>query len=121
MAIAKINNIGGGGGGAELIGTYTGNNNINVSGYINPADTIDNFIIEIISVNAATTDNAATHTSYIWPRAAVRKATPSKSLSGNTLSITGMSAVVVLEMSDTNTWHVEKQTTATISYKVWHV
>ena len=104
--------------GATLVGSYTGNQTIDVSAYIKEGDTKDNFIVEIVSVNSNTnTFSGAIAYSSGYSNVKVNGNTISKSLSGNNLTISGATVGASAFFYDTGT----HSTSSTISYKVWHV
>ena len=111
-----------GGGTAQLVGTYTGNQSINVASYKRSTDTANNFIVEITSVSGNTTADMSPNSDWIWPKAKFYGSTPSKSLSGDTLSISNMTSTVSLQFFNSSRGYVD-QKTASISYtyKVWHI
>lgn len=113
MLLKKM--AGGGGGGdteMQLIGTYRGNQTIDVSEYKKDGDALNNFIIEIISANSATTGERA---SGSRAQANIAGFTVSKSLSGNSLVVGGMTQVLTCY----NSWDPMKAT-QTLTYNVWH-
>ena len=96
MAVTTIDNKGGGGTtptGPTLIGTYSGNQTVNVSSYIKSGDTVDNFIVETYSHPAQssgsiTGDRNTDHYGYI------SGSSLSKTLSGDNLVVSGMTDTV---------------------------
>ena len=71
----------------KKVGSYTGNQTINVSSYIKSGDTVNNFIIEFLG-NDAKTSEYGSGTSHATYGGYVYSFTPSKSLSNNTLTVT---------------------------------
>lgn len=114
--LASIKKVGGGESktGPQLIGTYSGNQSINVSQYLNPGDTVSNFIIEIASVTTYTECGAPSG----MQRSGSSSASMSKSLSGNTLSISAPSAAWSFSYSGGSQYI---RSTASYSYRVYHV
>ncbi|HPF83455.1 MAG TPA: hypothetical protein PLV83_04760 [Bacilli bacterium] len=106
-----------------LIGSYSGNKSINVASYIKAGDTANNFILEIVGVPGAS-GYIAVHdlVSGGWvhyPYAASGGATASKSLSGNTLTITGMQwSVYVTGIGGTIDGNYPA--TQSVTYRVYH-
>lgn len=116
--IANNTNLGGssGSGGAELIGSYTGNQTVDVSQYIRSGDTAeDNFIVETYSHPAQssgsiTGDRNTDHYGYI------SGSSLSKTLSGNNLTVSGM--------TDTVSVHGKRGTNSqsrNFSWRLYHV
>jgi hypothetical protein len=99
----------------ELVGTYTGNQTVNVSAYIRPTDTVDNFIVEIYShplcysgdiIGDRNTDHYG----------AISASSLSKTLSGNNLVVSGM--------TDTVSVHGKRGTSSNsrnFSWRLYHV
>ena len=106
----------GSGGGATLIGTYTGTKTINVASYKKSGDTASNFLLEISSVNAISASYF-----YFTPSSNARCSktalTVSKTLSGTSLKVTVSGGVITLvaESGQSATF------TETVTYKVYHV
>ena len=125
MSCVVIDNLrgnGGGGSGAELIGTYSGNQTVDVSEYIRPTDTVDNFIVEVISISGGATAKYNPDSSWIWPRGYYSGITPSKSLSGNTLTLSNMTGTIAIQLYNSSQGYQSKNTASSnITYKVWHV
>lgn len=106
----------GGGGGATLIGTYSGNQTIDVSEYLQSGDTVDNFIVEVTGWTSGSTSQPpiSSKATYYGVLAAT---TIGKSLNGTTLSTSGMSASGGMYTSGWGTFYA----TRAINYKVYHV
>ena len=106
----------GGGGGATLIGTYSGNQTIDVSEYLQSGDTVDNFIVEVTGWTSGSTSQPpiSSKATYYGVLAAT---TIGKSLNGTTLSTSGMSASGGMYTSGWGTYYA----TRSINYKVYHV
>jgi len=118
MSVAAISNKGGGGGsgGLELIGQYTGNQTIDVSSYLNSGDTADNFLIELVSANTQSTAFASENGLY---NARYDGCTPVKTLTGTSLALTGLECSVRLRVKATAA--TVKSATADITYNLYHI
>lgn len=97
----------------ELIGQYSGNQNIDVSSYKKDNDTVDNFIVEFVSVPDT---GVASPYEAGW-NSKISKTTLNKQLSGNTLKITGMQFQHGLQITGPYVY----SKTDKITYKVYHV
>lgn len=99
----------------ELVGTYSGNQTVDVSSYMRPSDTVNNFIVEITShpyCNSGdiTGDRNTDHYGD------VSSSSLSKTLSGNNLVVSGM--------TDTVTVHGKLGTSSrsrNFSWRLYHV
>ena len=109
-----------GGGGATLIGSYTGNQTIDVSSYLQSGDTADNFIVELISSNTASnsrTNSDRPGTNWVLN---VRSSgtTIVKTLNGNNLEITGAS---INASSWLTSWGSTLTATANVNYNIYYI
>ena len=97
-------------------GPYSGNTSINVSSYIKSGDTANNFIIEFLGNSDTYTEKDAvgTHPDLAGHLAA---SVPSKSLSGNTLTVSGMQTKLYLW---TSSWGDLRAIDVNYSYNVWY-
>lgn len=100
-----------------LIGSYTGNQNINVGSWAS-GRTAANFIIEITSVGSSSTAGSS-NGDYNTGGAKMNGTTVSKSLSGTTLSVKGCSVNAQGCWGGSNRWEVRATAYGNISYKVW--
>jgi hypothetical protein len=104
-----------GGDGATLVGTYTGNQTIDVSSYKRSTDTADNFLVE--------------WTGWKWTRTGfktdgsgiagcVYTTSITNSLSGNNLTVTGAFAIYSIKGWDNS---ILSSATVNATWKLWHV
>lgn len=110
-------NLGGGGGSAEvqLVGTYSGNQNIDVSEFLRPTDTVDNFIVEIYSsASKSTANKSVQNVSAHNLSGTIGAFTVTKTLTGSTLAIGGMTR------SFSAKWVETVSASAPHNYRVWH-
>ena len=120
MSVAKIDNIvpsNDSGQGATLIGTYTGSATIDVSSYLKSGDTVNNFIVELVS-GAQTNSGSTDGNPRISMGVTVSGWTLSKSLSGNSLSVSGMGDTVYL---NTNQWGNIDGRSRSFTWRLYHV
>ena len=121
MSVSVIDNIipdNGGSSGAQLVGTYTGNQTVDVSSYLNSGDTIDNFLVETYSASGMA--SSLTTSSKAWGSCYGRNAafTISKSLSGNNLSVSGEGNSGYLATANQGT---QGSTSRSFTWKLYHV
>ena len=101
---------------AKLIGSYTGNATIDISSY--PGATADNFIIDYKSANGSTNYSSKAFSISQDPYTAFNvKSTISKSVSNNTLSITG--AYVYANWTYYGNTYMDRN--QPITYDVWYI
>jgi hypothetical protein len=103
---------------AKKIGSYTGNQSINVSAYKRSGDTVNNFVIEVTSPSSAFTgfsdrleDITAGASGFV----------PSKSLSGNTLSITASGSATISGRDAQGQSGQKASTSFSLTYNVWYI
>lgn len=109
----------------ELVGSYAGNQTIDVSQYLRSEDTIDNFIVELTSIGSSSSSSGSDSrgTSYWGNNISCGGSTLSKSISGTNLVISG-AAVGASCGSTSREWSGTKANascSSAINYKVWHV
>ena len=111
----------------QLVGTFTGNQSINVSGWKRSTDSVNNFIVEIISSN---TFKNTFGIKYTYGISQFDGFSMSKSLSGTTLTVSGVSKSIYF-----GSYHDDWQTAyfpqeskyvsgvieMLATYKVWHI
>lgn len=113
--MAYIRSGGGGASAPVLIGSYSGNQNIDVSNYKRESDTVDNFWVVVTSVSAiSATKYFNPSSNFTMTRSAI---VPAKSLTGNTLVTTGMYGTISTRAESGQTSTVSE----TLSYNVYHV
>ena len=103
-----------------LIGQYSGNQTIDVSEYLKPNDTVDNFIIEMISASSASA-SASCKDGYDSSGSGTASGfTVSKTINGTNLVISGAQQNVNGRASG---WAGQRNgnTTQTITFKLYHV
>lgn len=106
---------------AQLVGTYAGNQNINVASFLKSGDTVNNFIVETTYVaGAEVSDNIGARN---WYAGKLYASSISKSLNGNYLAISGMVLTVAAgeKNEDWQQLSFNKKTTCNITYKVYHI
>ena len=89
--------------GPTLIGTYSGNQTIDVSSYIKSGDTADNFLIEFLGTDTQTSGTNG-HSEDKYVRISILSMTPSKTLSGNTLTIGMQGTARLMRNSSDGAW-----------------
>lgn len=83
----------------ELIGEYSGNNNIDISAY--PNSSIDDFVLELVEIPAS---GVGSQYASGW-NAYFQGINPVKTISNNTLSITKAQCYIYLATTQSGTWH----------------
>ena len=122
MAFFKARVGSGGSPTPTLIGTYTGNQSIDVSEYKRSADTVNNFLVEITSINGATQNYycsgslASTGTTSIQ----ISTTNITKSLSDYMLNISVGNVSASSNMYG-NVSPNPISVSATITYKLYHI
>jgi hypothetical protein len=99
-----------------LIGTYTGGQSINVSSYKRSTDTVNNFMVEYYSISSGYAGGVRVGPAV---RAYLKSFAISKSLSGNTLSVSASG--VVMMQKDNSGWSDYTSASVTVSYRVYHI
>ena len=110
-----------GGGGVQLVGTFSGNQTIDVSSYLNPGDTADNFLIEILSIasNRWTRNLATAGSGYSWVE--VTASALEKTLSGTSLIVSSAQARGTGFFYGTSGFgDVTANVAGDITYRVWY-
>lgn len=105
--------------GATLIGTFTGNQTIDVSQYLGTNDTVDNFIVEIVSVNGSTGGMEGGRD--YWSHVQIYPTTISKSLANNNLTISGATVNVRVYYQASGYQDTNGRTASNITYKLWYM
>lgn len=103
-----------------LIGTYSGNKSIDVSAYLKSNNTVDNFIIEVTGWSSATgsgNNKPPTSGSSSGYYASLSATSITKSLSGNTLTISDATATAQVKSDWGTGWAVSSK----INYKLYHI
>ena len=97
---------------ATLVGSYTGDQTIDVTVYLKEGDTVDNFIIEPKSVTVSANNNKACNDTN---NRVNRTFTFSKTLSGNSLVISGTGGSTTVS-GNPYVWG-----SSTLTYNIYHI
>lgn len=105
----------------QLVGTFTGNQSIDVSQWKRETDTVNNFLIEMTNINGGSSSVTGPESwGGDWTaRATTSSSTISKSLNENTLVINGASTSC--DLINTGLSYEHHRHTISLTYKVYHI